>query len=352
MESIEAELEATQRAPMKLIVAGALTGVVLLAAALAAIFVVLPALDERSGGKRVTSGGEAGVADGAASGNPAALDGDLAGEGPELSWVIDPLTGQEVPTEEDPSGKDRHKKKVAKPVDAETTPAADPGAPVSADPTVDPGGSGTSIDPSPVDPPATDPGNAGNDPGAMVSDPPVALIKKKLASLTKKVEGCLPEPQGQVTVATVVSPDTGRPVSVKVSGFYPGGAQTTQCIEQVVLALEVPTWTGEKVGVPYVYKFDIADAELPETLSKKAANQKLKSASGWIVACAAGITGNVKIQLTVEGATGTVTQAVVMNPPYADSPEGDCMEKALEKMLKFPLFAQDNVQVTHTFKIP
>ncbi len=353
MEMPDEEFDIPQRAPVKLIVAGALTGLVLLAAVLTVVFVVLPTMKDRGGDDPGSMGTPSGLEDAASAADAPVVDAGGVGavlvKEPEgIREIGEPEPPTVVEQEQGPEGK----KKVKRAVDAETTPAADPGA-VASDPGVDPGHVATDPGPATSDP---GPPDQGAQPDPVEPPPfqdPVLAVKKALAKLGPAVAKCLPTPQGKVTIAVVVNPATGRPDSVKVSGFYPGGSKTTQCISSVIDGLDVGPFEGDEVVVPHVYEFEdeVGPTALPETLNPDVASSTLKKARGWIVACSAGMTGDVKLQITVEGKSGDAIEAVVTNPPFAATPEGDCMEKALEKMLKFPPFAKEKITITHTFSL-
>jgi hypothetical protein len=180
------------------------------------------------------------------------------------------------------------------------------------------------------------------------------LIHARLKALTPAIKACLPQAQGQVTIGVVFSAETGKTKKVKVSGFYSGGSQAKSCIKKAVLTVDVPPFEGQDVGVPYTYTFGPAgDGGLSaEDLLKAAVRKKFVKAKGWLVACAGDLDGTAKVRVTVSGKTGKVKLAQVLNAPFANTKEGECMEKALEKLVVFPTFDKDEAAFTHTYKIP
>jgi serine/threonine-protein kinase len=324
------ELVVPPRAPMKVIAAGALTGVVLAALALAVIFVVLPALDAR----RVPP-----AADGASAAAPPPGDAAVAPTSepppsPELSWVTPEPAPPEDEAEEGGTGgaPARRKKKHGRSGDGQepTPPAPEPEEPPELEEPPEP-----EEPPGPEEPP----------------EPPTALVEEKLAKLEGTVAACLSSPQGKIKVSVVVDAQTGRPESVSVGGFYPGGDATTRCIEKAVKSLSVGSFPGQDASVTHVYDLS-GEVEQPAAdLDVPAAKAKMKKARGWVVACSGGRTGEVRVEVTVEGETGDVVRAVVTNHPFAATPEGDCIEKAIEKMLKFPPFAKKSRTFSYTFSL-
>jgi hypothetical protein len=182
----------------------------------------------------------------------------------------------------------------------------------------------------------------------------MVLIHAKLKALTPAIRSCLPEPQGQVTVGVVIDSKTGKAGKVKVSGFFSGGQEVKSCIVDAIETLEVQPFKGSDVGVPYTYSFGPSgDAGISaEDLLKAAVVKKFDKAKGWLVACSGDKEGTAKVEVRVSGATGKVIEARVVDPPFAGTPEGECMEKALMKVVNFPTFDKDEALFTHTYKLP
>jgi hypothetical protein len=65
-----------------------------------------------------------------------------------------------------------------------------------------------------------------------------------------------------------------------------------------------------------------------------------------VLRCAAGLQGTVGARVTFSGATGRVTSATVVNPPFAGTPAASCMARALRDMAVEPF---ENPTLTVTF---
>ncbi len=349
-ETLESELDVPGKVPGRLVLAGTLTGVGILALALVFVFVIMPRLG--SGPASELPEGKS-LAD--ASPPPT---GALSAEEAAISEAMEaPASGEATGTEtfEGTTTPKPHTKPRPKSRDASTAASADPaGNVVHKNPPVDAMPKDAGVTPVVTDPPPQPPDPPDPSEPDLLAVPPMKLIHAKLKALTPAIKLCLPQGQGQVTVGTVFAAATGKVKKVKISGFYTGGAGTKDCIRSAVDTVDVPAFQGNDVGVPYTYSFGpLGDDGLSaEDLLKAAVEKKFKKARSWLVACAGNTEGTAKIRVTVNGKTGKVKIAEVLDAPFANTEAGTCMEKALEKVVVFPTFDKDEATFTHTYKLP
>jgi len=344
-ETLESELDVPGKVPGRTVLAGALTGVAILALALVFVFVIMPRLN--SGPASENPSGET-FSD---ASPPPAETSSMEEAAISEAMQTAPAEGVEPGSFEGNTTPKPRPKPRPKPKDAATATSADPGGTPSAkDPPIDPKPKDAGVTPVALDPkPEPKP------PGPLLLPvPPMKLIHAKLKALTPAIKQCLPKAQGQVTVGVVFAAATGKVKKVKISGFYSGGATTKNCVRSAVGTVDVPAFQGKDVGVPYTYSFGPMgdDGISAEDLLKAAVKKKFKKARSWLVACAGNKEGSAKIRVTVNGKTGKIKLAQVLNAPFANTDEGACMEKALEKVVVFPTFDKDEAAFTHTYKLP
>ena len=350
-ETLESELDVPGKVPGRLVLAGTLTGVGIIALALLFVFVILPRLGSRP---PVEVAEEAAFADA----SPPPPD-TPSPEGEAIAEAMETQPGVEEPGTFESTTAPRPKPKPRpRPKDASTQPP-DPGdGVVVPPPPVDPPPKDPDPEPPPPDPepppPDPEPPPPDPEPTNLPSTPPMKLIHAKLKALTPAIKQCLPKGQGQVTIGVVFAAESGKVKKVKISGFYSGGGQTKNCIRSAVKTVDVSPWEGSDVGVPYTYSFGPAgdDGISAEDLLKAAVKKKFQKARSWLVACAGNTEGTAKVRVTVNGKTGKVKIAEVLDAPFANTPEGECMEKALEKVVVFPTFDKEEATFTHTYKLP
>ena len=92
-----------------------------------------------------------------------------------------------------------------------------------------------------------------------------------------------------------------------------------------------------------------ADTNLPDTPPRDSVASGLRSVSGAVRSCGAGQHGMAQVTVTVSGATGRVTNAVVSGQ-FAGTPVGSCVARAV-RGARFPRFRRSTFQVTFPYSL-
>jgi len=116
--------------------------------------------------------------------------------------------------------------------------------------------------------------------------------------------------------------------------------------------------TGVKNKLPPAQKREVApSAPNPspgggesDTLSRSQVQSGMNAIKPAIEKCGRGTPGTAMVNITIAGATGAVTNAVVTGQ-FAGKPEGSCISGVVRRA-RFPKFGRDKLTITYPFRIP
>lgn len=91
-------------------------------------------------------------------------------------------------------------------------------------------------------------------------------------------------------------------------------------------------------------------ADLPESPAREQVRASMSLIAPRVKACANGQTGRVLVRMTVQGATGRVSQAQVIDETFKGTAVGSCVSRAV-RQAKFPKFATDKISIKYPFDL-
>jgi serine/threonine protein kinase len=195
---------------------------------------------------------------------------------------------------------------------------------------------------------------SGPAPPPLPQQPPASDVKKARKALKKAAIACGQETGGkfEVSITVVFSGATGGLKDIDGMITPP---EAGDCIKKAAADLSLPPFSDEK----FSFTIKVASADKPgleedetddegggaasspgEEPSDKDINSALrkKKIRSWLAGCAGDKTGLVKLEVTVDGSTGKVKDSKLVGGDFLGTQEGTCMEKAIEKLLTFPPF--------------
>lgn len=198
--------------------------------------------------------------------------------------------------------------------------------------------------------------------------PPPGAVKKAMKKLRGRVKKCAEGFTEKVQVDIMIR-FGGPSGSVKDMDGMILPLDKRDCIKKAVNETKIPPFRQESFSVPFSFTSsekkppgegspgeggDESDLIIvPDELPDKVINTAIrkKKMRSWLIACANDKTGVVKVEVVVVGKTGTVKDARIIGGDFMGTQEGECMEKAIEKLLVFSPFLKEQVTFKRQFKI-
>jgi hypothetical protein len=88
----------------------------------------------------------------------------------------------------------------------------------------------------------------------------------------------------------------------------------------------------------------------PTKPSREQVQTAMNGIASQVKACASGQQGKIVVKITVQGATGRVSAAEVVDPEHAGTPAAVCAARAA-KLAKFPSFSDDSITIKYPFNL-
>jgi hypothetical protein len=139
-----------------------------------------------------------------------------------------------------------------------------------------------------------------------------------------------------------------------VSGHAVGTGKSTAELDDLIDNALSKRMADKADGAKQEAPMPMPGGEQPSGAPTKPSRDQVQTAMNGIAsqvkACAQGQQGKIVVKVTVQGATGRVTAAEVVDPEHAGTPAGVCAARAA-RLAKFPSFSDDSITIKYPFAL-